>query len=143
VSVQYDNLVARIGSDNLRRGIDLLVGRVSTIPFDPVGDRAQTLAARAGFKFKFGLSVGYEALAAPTRPDSAGDLPAPLWTIQQQTLGVSLSPSCDCWRLDLSARSRLPIIIPGFRVIHVSNTPLVSDFGASLTIARFGSLGLY
>jgi LPS-assembly protein len=138
-SAQYDNLIARAGSDNLRRGIDLLVGHASTLFIRPE-DRAQTLSARAEYKFKFGLGIGFEAIAAPTIPDPLLGLgSSPLWTLQQQTLGVSLSPSCDCWRLDFFVRSRLQVILPSFR----SSGPETPDFNLSLNIARFGSFGLY
>jgi LPS-assembly protein len=153
-SFQYDNLILA-GPDNLRKGIDELVGPPATAnasrqPFD----RAQTLTAHVGIKFKFGLALSYDITVSPENdircqpsqdPNapalpafcSESPLPAP-WTIRQQVVTLSINPSCDCWRLDVRGLFPRQYIIPGFQA---SSGPLI-DFGITLTLARFGSFGL-
>ncbi len=162
-SLQYDNLILA-GPDNLRRGIDELVGppvaAVSTSrkPFD----RAQTLTAHAGIRFKFGIALAYDITVSPENDfrcqmnpmpdapplpafclDDSGMTkvppPAP-WTIRQQLVTLSINPSCDCWRVDVRALFRREFILPDFRGNPAN--PFKPDFGITLTLARFGSFGL-
>jgi LPS-assembly protein len=157
-SFQYDNLILA-GPDNLRRGIDELVGppATATNPSRQPFDRAQTVTAHAGIKFKFGLALGYDVTVSPQNdfrctssapppfcftndvPPVALSPPPTPWTITQQVLALSINPSCDCWRLDVRALFRRQFILPGFQG---SNVPFSPDFSITLTLARFGSFGL-
>ena len=62
------------------------------------------------------------------------------WTIRQQVFVLSINPSCDCWRLDVSALIRRPFILPEFR--GSPEVPLKPDFAVTFTLARFGSFGV-
>jgi hypothetical protein len=53
-------------------------------------------------------------------------VPATLAVLQQQAT-VTITPACDCWRVDVYAREGAVIKVP--------------DVGVSLTVSRFGSIG--
>ena len=152
--LSYDNLILA-GPDNMRRGIDELVGPAVTNP--SLLQRNQQLSFHAGIKFKFGIALGYDVLATPLpdprcpsdpnaeRPSfcpdpSTSPLPLMPWTIRQQVFVLSINPSCDCWRLDVSALIRRPFILPEF--LGNPTVPLKPDFAVTFTLARFGSFGL-
>jgi len=151
--LSYDNLILA-GPDNMRRGIDELVGPAVTD--QNLFQRNQQLTLHAGIKFNFGIALSYDVLATPLTdprclsdpnaerpsfcPDpSASPLPMP-WTIRQQVFVLSINPSCDCWRLDVSALIRRPFILPEF--LGNPTVPLKPDFAVTFTLARFGSFGL-
>ncbi len=155
LSLSYDNLILA-GPDNLRRGIDELVGPAVTDR--NLLQRVQQLTLHAGIKFNFGIALGYDLLATPLNDPRCRGLdtpafcaapgadptmaPPPLmpWTIRQQVLVLSINPSCDCWRLDLSALFRREFILPEFR--GRPEVPFKPDFSVTFTLARFGSFGL-
>jgi LPS-assembly protein len=155
--LSYDNLILA-GPDNMRRGIDELVGPAVTNP--NLLQRNQQLTLHAGIKFNFGIALGYDVLATPVTdprcpgptsfdpnadrpsfcPDpSVSPLPMP-WTIRQQVFVLSINPSCNCWRVDVSALIRRDFILPEFRGNPA--VPLKPDFAVTFTLARFGSFGL-
>jgi len=144
--LSYDNLILA-GPDNMRRGIDELVGPAVTN--SALLQRNQQLTLHAGIKFNFGIALGYDILATPLtdprcpsdpnadRPSFCPDMP---WTIRQQVFVLSINPSCDCWRVDVSALIRRPFILPEFR--GSPEVPLKPDFAVTFTLARFGSFGV-
>lgn len=110
---RYDRLVTS-GPDRVRRGIDALVGEPVVDPGQP----AELLVAGARASFPLGLGLRYEALIQPLRRDNR---------LTQQTLGVSFSPSCDCWRVEAYAVLRPDHPFP--------------DLGFNIMLARFGTFG--
>ncbi|XXF75776.1 LPS assembly protein LptD [Myxococcaceae bacterium GXIMD 01537] len=112
--MRYDDLLL-VGSDQLRRGIDALVG-----PPADESQRAQQLVAGMRFTLGIGLGLRYEALVQPLARDDQSPL-------AQQVLGVSYGPACDCWRVEGVATLRRGQPRP--------------DFGLNLTVAGFGSFG--
>ena len=62
------------------------------------------------------------------------------WTIRQLVFVLSINPSCNCWRVDVSALIRRPFILPEFR--GSPEVPLKPDFAVTFTLARFGSFGV-
>ena len=165
-SLSYDNLILA-GPDNLRRGIDQLVG-------PPITDRSllqrnQQVTLHAGIKFNFGIALSYDVLATPLNdsrcpttvsPDptivdrplfcpndpTSSPLPMP-WTIRQQVVVLSINPSCDCWRVDVSALFRREFILPEWSgraepELGGLPRPLKPDFAVTFTLARFGSFGV-
>jgi len=130
----YQNLSID-GPEHFRRGIDALVG--SPLPPDFVeaeqannltgsNGRAQQLDAGFGVRLKFGLGIRYAALVKPVAfPDGVR------WSAEQQTLAVSYSPSCDCWRIEVAAR------IP-----RIQNEFPKPDFFFTLVVYRFGGFGI-
>jgi len=156
LSIAYDNLVLS-GSDNLRRGIDELVGPPAQTAMEIQPFRAQTITAHAGIRFNFGLGLAYDINVSPQRDTRCNQLPAPAppppsfcpadtaltptpWTILQQVVSVSINPSCDCFRLDVRALFRRDIILPDFRGNPA--LPFKPDFSVTLTLAKFGSFGI-
>ncbi len=156
LSLSYDNLVLS-GSDNLRRGIDELVGPPARTDQEIQPFRAQTLTAHAGIRFSFGLGLSYDINVTPQRDSRCNQLAAPAppppafcpadaaltptpWTILQQVVSVSINPSCDCFRLDVRALFRRDIILPDFRGNPA--LPFKPDFSFTLTLAKFGSFGI-
>jgi len=152
LSLSYDNLIVA-GPDNMRRGIDELVGPAVTNP--NLLQRNQQLTLHAGIRFNFGIALGYDVLATPLpdprcpsdpnadRPSFCPDPSAPPlmpWTIRQQVFVLSINPSCNCWRVDVSALIRRDFIVPEFRGNPA--VPLKPDFAVTFTLARFGSFGL-
>lgn len=123
----YDNLFNQ-GSDRTRRGIDLLVGPAPG-PFAP--DYAEQVTAGARLSFKFGLGLRYDALFLRQSPATAGE-PSSL-RLKQHIFGVGYGPACDCWRLEVHATQRPSESPDSFLALP--------DFGANLTISRFGSFG--
>jgi LPS-assembly protein len=110
--VRYDDLLAE-GSDQLRRGIDALVG-----PAAESQTRAQLLVAGARMSLGIGLGLRYEAIVQPlVRTQSP---------LAQQVLGVSYGPACDCWRIEGVATLR---------------RGLKPDFGFNLSVAGVGAFG--
>ena len=157
VALAYDNLVLS-GPDNLRRGIDELVGPAARTDQELKPFRAQTVTARAGIRFNFGLGLLYEVTVSP-QVDSrcmgpappafcpvdigsgvVSSLPPTPWTILQQAVTLSINPSCDCFRLDLRALFRRDFILPDFRGNPA--LPFKPDFSFTLTLAKFGSFGI-
>jgi LPS-assembly protein len=107
VSAAYENLSTG-GSDRLRRPIDLLVGVLA----DPLATLrgTDTVIVGTGVKLWSLLSLRYEARIEP-RPDSAKvrsiQLQNPEYVtpgiFAQQTVGVGVSPACNCWSLEVNA----------------------------------------
>jgi LPS-assembly protein len=118
--VAYENLLDS-GTDRTRAPLDLLFG--TPVPAWATS-RASLLAANAFWSFG-AVSVRYDLLFL-----QAGWAGGRLG-LAQHALTVGLSPSCDCWRLDLSAVQRT----------DANGWLRVPDFGATLTVSRFGSLG--
>jgi LPS-assembly protein len=124
VYAQYDNL-AQEGSDRMRRPMDELVGPLAT----QVGTEAQQIVAGFRYLLRFGLGLSYEAVVVPQASPA-------LMRLAQQRIGVTLSPACGCWSLEV-----------GIRLIPTPPTQLEPsgrfqfNFGANLTIANFGSIG--
>lgn len=123
----YENLQYG-GTDRARRPIDLLFDPPATAVGAFPG-RSQSLAAGAFWRI-YGFGLTYNALlldhlttvVAPARPR------VELYLVQH-AVGVSYAPACDCFRLEVNATQRGPMY--GF-----------PDFGATLTISRFGSFGV-
>jgi LPS-assembly protein len=125
----YDTLLDE-GSAYTRAPIDLLFG-------DPVPPTIQsrTHVISAGAWWNFGpVSLRYSVILAPYTWVVNGKLDAaPVMSLSQHSLSVSLSPACDCWRFDLLATQTLTTN---------PNTQLkVPDFGASVSVSGFGSIG--
>src|SRR5262249_29407867 len=102
----YQNLSID-GPERFRRGIDSLV--CSPLPQNfleaeqannttGLSTRAQQLDAGFGVRLKFGLGIRYAALIKPALFPSGVH-----WSLEQQTVAVSYSPSCDCWRIEVAA----------------------------------------
>jgi LPS-assembly protein len=115
------------GTDRTRSPIDLLFGE----PVPPtVHSRAHAVAA--GVAWDFGpVAVAYTA-----------QLFASVWTGQdgnlfQHALSAGLKPACDCWRVDVSASQALVREATTHRVASLAPT-----FGLSVTVSRFGTLGV-
>ena len=121
---RYERLLID-GSERLRRGADALVGP----PPDPgTQDRAELLTAGAAYRFPFGLTVGYDAIISPNQPAGA----RPLDPLTQQALSASYSPSCECWRVDLS-----------LSLTHrTTDDRWLPGWGLHLTLGRFGTSGI-
>ncbi len=111
--VRYDDLLAE-GSDQLRRGIDALVG-----PSAESQARAQLLVAGARMSLGIGLGMRYEAVVQPLARTQS--------PLAQQVLGVSYGPACDCWRIEGVATLRRGQKRP--------------DFGLNLSVAGVGAFG--
>ncbi len=140
--LRYDNLAVD-GSDQLRRGIDTLMGPSSLLSSagkqNDTATRAQLLVAGGRYNFPFGLGLRYEAVVTPNFQQAVLTGPGKGATKQpigglfvgsplaQQVVGVSYGPACDCWRLE------------GFAVIR--RNVAVPDFGVNLTLSRFGTFG--
>jgi LPS-assembly protein len=157
LSISYDNLVLS-GGDNLRRGIDELVGPPAQTSLEIRPFRAQTVNGHAGMRFKFGLGLAYDITVSPQRDSRCNPVADPAappppafcpadttltptpWTILQQWVTVSINPSCDCWRLDVRALFRRDFILPDFR--GNPQVPFKPDFFVTLTLAKFGSFGM-
>jgi LPS-assembly protein len=114
VQASYENALDD-GTDRTRTPIDLLFG-----PTVPIGftSRAQLLAGSAYWNF------GPVGLRYDLQLNSV--VPGTLQVLQQQA-SVSLTPACDCWRVDVFAREGAVLKVP--------------DVGVSLTVSRFGSIG--
>lgn len=98
---RYERLMID-GSDRQRRAADALVGPASTVPVpdpSPRDDRAELLTAGGAYRFPFGLTIGCDAIISPNQPAGARPLDLLTW----QALTATYSPSCECWRIDLSA----------------------------------------
>lgn len=117
----YENLI-NDGTDRSRRPIDLLFAPPASTLFP---GRAQSLSFGAHWRFG-GFGLRYDALLL----DRATQL-----YLAQHTLAASYAPACDCFRLEVGAtqRDRGPVS---------SIFTQVPDFGATLTISRFGSFGV-
>jgi hypothetical protein len=116
----YENLLDD-GTDRTRAPMDLLFG-----PPVPAGATSRASLVSGNVFWNFGpVSARYELLFLQ-QPWASGRL-----GLAQQALTVGITPACDCWRLDLSAIQRT----------DASGGLRLPDFGASLTVARFGTLG--
>lgn len=118
----YENLLDD-GSNRTRAPIDLLFGPL--VPAS-VTDRSNLLSG--GARWQLGpVGVRYDLIFLDRLWGSEERL-----TLAQHTLGVSWAPACDCWRLELYATQR----------IKGDGTYGFPDVGATLTVSRFGSLGV-
>jgi hypothetical protein len=109
------------GSDRTRTPIDLLFGPLVPSTFT---SRAQLVSASAFWNFgpvglRYDLLLNQPVVGTPS-------VPATLAVLQQQAT-VTITPACDCWRVDVYAREGAVIKVP--------------DVGVSLTVSRFGSIG--
>ncbi|MBF5044320.1 LPS-assembly protein LptD [Aggregicoccus sp. 17bor-14] len=127
-----------LSSERLRRGLDALVGE----PLPPCSEvvrgtqpcaqegRPLLLGTRAGagasLRLGFGLGLDYGLSLLRRPPKDAPGGPGKLW-LEYQTVGVSYSPSCDCWRVDTRLTLRPGVPRP--------------EFGFTVTLAKFGSFG--
>jgi hypothetical protein len=94
----------------------------------PRDDRAELLTAGGAYRFPFGLTVGYDALVSPNQPAGARPLDPLTW----QALSAAYSPSCDCWRIDLS-----------LSLTHrTADDRWLPGWGIHFTLGRFGSVGI-
>ncbi|MDX2013052.1 MAG: hypothetical protein SFW67_22855 [Myxococcaceae bacterium] len=138
LTAAYENVLDD-GTNRARAPIDLLFG-------DPVvasaESRAQLLVA--GARTRMGpVGLRYDVVLFNRlwpRRDLEGNfarnargevIQDPLLSFAQQTVGLSWTPACDCWRLDLSVTNRLT----GSGVLGPP------EFGASFTVSRFGTIG--
>ena len=132
VNAGYERALA--GSEQVRRPIDMLLPP-PLAPQEPGPGAAVSCSSADAFANKpidrvllgadtrlpFGLNVGYAAEVQ--RKDPARCDVAELFS---QTLSVSFSPSCDCWRLNSWAR-----VGPGTSF----------DWGLSVTVLNLGTFG--
>jgi hypothetical protein len=124
VSAGYESLLDD-GTDRQRSPIDLLFGARA-----PLGaPEARRITGAAFWDFgPVGLRYGvqlWERLVG-VAPDQVSVL-----ALGQHALTVSLTPACDCWRVDLSVTQTL----------KADNKTLeVPSVGASFTVSRFGSI---
>jgi LPS-assembly protein len=131
---RYERLMID-GSDRQRLLADALVGPPSTIAVpdpSPRDDRAELLTAGGAYRFSFGLTIGYDAIIQPNQLPGARPLDPLTW----QALTASYSPSCECWRLDLSAT-----------LTHRTTDDPTQDrwlpgWGVHFTLGRLGAAGL-
>src|SRR5581483_6646692 len=117
--VSYENLLDD-GTDRSRQPVDLLIGPPVLAP--TVG-RAQIVTCGVHWKWG-GFGARYDAIFLQ-QPNIRGNV-TPGVSPAQQTVGLSYSPACNCWRLEV------------FTVYRGTSRP---DFGATLTISGFGTLG--
>ncbi|MFY0522616.1 hypothetical protein ACN28I_05200 [Archangium gephyra] len=132
VSAGYERALA--SSERVRRPIDMLLppplgpqvpspgaGLACSNPDALVNTPVDRVLAGASASFPFGLNVGYGAEVQRKDPARC-DVPE----LFAQTLSVSFSPSCDCWRLNSWAR-----VGPGTNL----------DWGLSVTVLNLGTFG--
>jgi LPS-assembly protein len=112
------------GSDRLRAPIDLLFGDAVS----STSTEAHLVSGSAWWNFG-PVGVRYDVLIVDRLQPTDAHLT--YLSLGQHTLTVSFTPACDCWRLDVSAIQRLKPDL----------TLNVPEFGASLTVSRFGSIG--
>jgi LPS-assembly protein len=118
----YDDLLDD-GSNRTRAPIDLLFG-----PMVPGRITARSKLLAGGARWLFGpVGLRYDLLFLD-RPWGTGER----LTLAQHTLGLSWAPACDCWRLEVFATQR----------VRPDGSYGAPDVGASLTVSRFGSIGL-
>ncbi|HEY8209207.1 MAG TPA: LPS assembly protein LptD [Myxococcaceae bacterium] len=121
---RYERLLID-GSERQRRGVDALVGPADP---SPSPERAELLTAGGAYRFPFGLTIGYDAILSPNQPAGARLLDSLTW----QALSASYSPSCECWRIDLS-----------LSLTHrTKDDPWLPGWGLHFTLARLGSAGI-
>ncbi len=135
LSVAWDSFRVGSGGDNLRAGIDALVGRpllrLSGDDGTLDGTRlrnAEQIVGGFWLKLPASIQLRYDAVVQPlaTRP------------LQQQRVGLSYGPGCDCWRVELYGWVRPdPSKEPG----PLGGPFLFQDIGASLIIREFGAFG--
>lgn len=120
--VGYENLMLE-GSARSRQPLDLLFQL----------ERGYTSATRTdqltfGARWNFGPArLRYDALVG--RLPRLDGTPGTELAFQQHQVGVGVAPACDCWSVELTATQPLhPVIIP--------------SFGLSVTVSRFGTIGL-
>ena len=121
----YENLI-NDGTDRSRRPIDLLFAPPAPSVYT---GRSQSVSFGAHWRFG-GFGVRYEALLLDQRLPVVDLKIRTALALAQHTLGASYAPACDCFRLEVTATQRGGPIY-GF-----------PDFGATLTISRFGSFGV-
>jgi LPS-assembly protein len=139
--ISYENLLDD-GTDRARQPMDLLIGAP---PLMPTQGRPQIITCGVHWKkgsfgarydaiFLQGLTAAtlqQQSLLLQLQAQRLGLPPVtpnydPRVSPAQQTVGISYSPACNCWRLEV------------FAVYRGSGMP---DVGASLTISGFGTLG--
>jgi LPS-assembly protein len=119
----YENILME-GTARTRQPLDLLFLR----------EKGYTSTTRLqqvvfGARWNFGpVGLRYDALVMERLFAMAT---TPTLALVQHTLGVAFTPACDCWRLEVAATQRL----------DAAGRLLFPDFGASLSVSRFGSIG--
>lgn len=130
----YENVLLE-GTARTRQPIDLLF----------LIDRGFTSTTRVrqvtfGARWDFGpVALRYDALVAEQvlladRADPKIAVGPATLAMTQHTLGVGLSPACDCWRVDVWATQNL---FDGGKGTPVFPAP---SFGFNVTVSRFGSI---
>lgn len=132
VSAGYERALA--SSEQVRRPIDMLLppplgpqvpgpgaGLACSNPNALANTPVDRVLAGASASFPFGLNVGYGAEVQRRDPARCD-----VTELFSQTLSVSFSPSCDCWRLNSWAR-----VGPGTNL----------DWGLSVTVLNLGTFG--
>ncbi|HYO54949.1 LPS-assembly protein LptD [Archangium sp.] len=130
VSAGYERALA--SSEQVRRSIDMLLAPPlppqvpsggGSCASDALGNKPiDRVVLSAGARLPFGLNLGYEA-EVQRRDPARCDVVA----LYSQTLNVSYSATCDCWRLNAYARLLPP--------------PANFDFGVSVTVLNLGTFG--
>jgi LPS-assembly protein len=125
---RYELLVVD-GSERQRRRLDSLVGGPSPLGSDAANPdhRAQLLTAGAAYRFGFGLSLRYDAVIQPGAQTPSR---IPLNPLAQQILTAGYTPSCDCWRVDLTAS-----------LTRTEQNAWSRGVGLRFTLDRLGSFG--
>lgn len=121
VYASWHNLVSE-GSARTRAPIDLLFGRDWVFT-----DLQRAILVSGGARWDFGpVALRYELLLLDRLWGTERAL-----SLAQQTAAVAFTPACDCWRVEVYATQRL----------KADGALAVPDFGATLTVSRFGSIG--
>lgn len=125
------------GSDHIRSPIDTLFGPAPSLPECAANQPetacrapAELISGGARYLLPLGLSLAYEAAFQRLKTMAQGE--PFLNRFQRQTFTVAYAPACDCWRLD--ARFTFYPVPPPYQFRG-------PEFGLSLTIAKFGTLG--
>ena len=125
---RYERLLID-GSERQRRAADALVGPA---PINAVPDRAELLTAGGAYRFPFGLTIAYDAIVSPNQRTGAQLLDTLTW----QALTAAYSPSCECWRIDLSAS------LTHRTADNAADSRWLPGWGIHFALGRFGSVGI-